>query len=152
MSSDADYGSFLDKANQDTGGAKAAASSKTGATRCVNTDVPASLQKVEKDYTSEVDEAFEPVSLQWEGKSLPTEGEFAKLLDHGDEVSALDHQSWDPRSRYGDVVASAAEAAGGGEVKVYRVGHGRTRVEYYVVALDAKQSRVVGLKAKAVES
>ncbi len=42
--------------------------------------------------------------------------------------------------------------AGGGEVKIFRVQHGKTRAEYYVVSFDSKSSKIVGLKAKAVES
>lgn len=42
--------------------------------------------------------------------------------------------------------------AGSGEVKVFRVHHGRSRAEYYVVSLDEKGRRVVGLKAVAVET
>ena len=42
--------------------------------------------------------------------------------------------------------------AGDGKVKVFRVEHGSTRSEYYVVSVDEKEGRVVGLKALSVES
>lgn len=49
--------------------------------------------------------------------------------------------------------AVRAAAAGGEEdVKVYRVETGSARVEYYVLGLDVKGRRVVGLRARAVES
>ena len=72
MSDDA-YSSFLDKANQDTGASKASNQSKSVSTKAVNTEVPATLQKVEQYYVSEADEPFEPVSLKWGGKNMPNE-------------------------------------------------------------------------------
>lgn len=35
---------------------------------------------------------------------------------------------------------------------IFRVEHGSTRAEYYVISLDKKGGRIVGLKAMAVES
>lgn len=72
MSDDA-YSSFLDQANQDTGASKASTKSKTAATKAVDSDVPVTLQKVDQYYTSESDEPFEPVSLKWSGKNMPSE-------------------------------------------------------------------------------
>jgi hypothetical protein len=72
MSDDA-YSSFLDKANQDTGASKASTQSKSASTKAVDTEVPATLQKVEQYYVSEADEPFEPVSLKWDGKNMPSE-------------------------------------------------------------------------------
>ena len=71
--SDEAYSSFLDQANQDTGASKASTKSKSAATKVVDTDVPATLQKVDQYYTSESDEPFEPVSLVWSGKNMPSE-------------------------------------------------------------------------------
>ena len=42
--------------------------------------------------------------------------------------------------------------AGDGTAWIFRVELGRTRVEYYIVTNDKKSKRVVGLKAKSVES
>jgi arginine/ornithine N-succinyltransferase beta subunit len=42
--------------------------------------------------------------------------------------------------------------AGSGDVKVFRVEIDKTRAEYYVVTVDEKEGRVVGLKALSVES
>ena len=72
MSDDA-YSSFLDKANQDTGASKASMQSKTASTKAVDTEVPVTLQGVEQYYVSEADEPFEPVSLKWGGKNMPSE-------------------------------------------------------------------------------
>lgn len=72
MSDDA-YSSFLDQANQDTGASKESTKSKLAATKAVDTDVPVTLQKVDQYYTSESDEPFEPVSLKWSGKNMPSE-------------------------------------------------------------------------------
>ena len=72
MSDDA-YSSFLDKASQDTGASKASTQSKTASTKAVDTEVPATLQGVEQYYVSEADEPFEPVSLKWEGRNMPSE-------------------------------------------------------------------------------
>jgi hypothetical protein len=47
MSSDADYASFLDKANQDTGSTKVSAKSKSVGTKSVNTEVPKALEEIE---------------------------------------------------------------------------------------------------------
>lgn len=49
-------------------------------------------------------------------------------------------------------MVEAVKKVGSGEVKVFRVQHGGTRAEYYVVSLDEKAGRVVGLKALSVES
>lgn len=71
MSSDADYASFLDKANQDTGAAEAkSASTKSYGTKSVNTSVPKVLQQIEEYYTSDADEPFEPVALKYDGSSV----------------------------------------------------------------------------------
>lgn len=73
MASDEDYSSFLEKANQDTGATKTSSQSGSAVTKAVDTDVPATLQKVEAYYVSDADEPFEPVSLKWKGKDLPSE-------------------------------------------------------------------------------
>jgi hypothetical protein len=72
MSSDADYASFLDKANQDTGSAQQQSSSgkKSYGTKSVDTAVPQALEKVEEYYVSDADEPFEPVSLKFDGSSV----------------------------------------------------------------------------------
>lgn len=77
--------------------------------------------------------------------------QFADLIGHGSEVSTLSSKEFDPRSQYKDVL-QAVEKAGDGKSRIYRMSHGKTRVEYYVVGLDKDNKRLVGLKAKAVET
>ena len=72
MASDEAYTSFLEKANQDTGANKTSSQSGSAVTKAVDTDVPATLQKVEAYYISDADEPFEPVSLKWKGNDLPS--------------------------------------------------------------------------------
>jgi hypothetical protein len=73
MSSDADYASFLDKANQDTGAAQQQSSSsakKSYGTKSVDTAVPKALEQVEEYYVSDADEPFEPVALAYNGSAI----------------------------------------------------------------------------------
>lgn len=44
------------------------------------------------------------------------------------------------------------DAGEGGEVRVYRVETGGARVEYFVLGLEKEGGRVVGVRARAVES
>jgi hypothetical protein len=72
MSSDADYASFLDKANQDTGAAEQQSTSnkKSYGTKSVDTAVPKVLEQVEEYFVSDADEPFEPVALKYDGSSI----------------------------------------------------------------------------------
>ncbi|KAI9799233.1 MAG: hypothetical protein M1833_004111 [Piccolia ochrophora] len=151
MSSDDAYASFLDKANQDTSSGKATAASSAAATNAINTDVPSALQKVDQYYTSEADEPFEPVSLQWNEPSLPDEEKFKDLVSHKSDVTLVDVKDFDAHGQYSDVI-KAVKAAASKDIRIYKLHHGKTRAEYYIVALDEKGSRIVGLKAKAVET
>ena len=154
MSDDASYASFLDKANQDssTASSKSQPSSSKYTTKSVTASVPSSLQNISATYVSDTDSSFEPVSLGWKEDTLPNEKQLAELIGHNaGEVEEVERKNFDPRGQYKDVVGKVEEA-GNGDVKVFRVGHGKTRAEYYVVSLDKKGDRVVGLKAQAVES
>ncbi|KAL5116051.1 hypothetical protein ACEQ8H_006063 [Pleosporales sp. CAS-2024a] len=150
MSSDADYASFLDKANQDTGSAQQQSSSskKSYGTKSVDTAVPQALEKVEEYYVSDADEPFEPVALKYAGKSLSAE-DVKQLLGGDKEVEEVKGTGF--QSQYKKVV-EAVKAAGNGEVKVFRVQMDGTRAEIYVAGLDEKEGRMVGLKALSVES
>lgn len=77
--------------------------------------------------------------------------EFKDLIGHTDEVSTLGTEEFDPKGQYKEVLA-AVEKAGDGMVRIFRAHHGKTRAEYYVVAFDKEGERIVGMKAKAVES
>lgn len=78
-------------------------------------------------------------------------GEFRELIGHKSNVSTLSLDEFDPRGNYKDIF-EAVENSAGGKSSVYRVEHGRTRAEYYIIGIDKKDKRIVGLKAKAVES
>lgn len=49
-------------------------------------------------------------------------------------------------------VSEASIDPSGVEVKVFRIEVGSSRVEYWVVALDMGEGRIVGFRAKAVET
>jgi hypothetical protein len=66
--SDADYEAFLNKANSGTGDdADAEVTATSYGTKSVNTQVPQVLEGVQEYYTSEADEPFEPVALNFDG-------------------------------------------------------------------------------------
>lgn len=44
------------------------------------------------------------------------------------------------------------EKAGDGKTRIYRVETGKARAEYFVVGFDKEGGRIVGLKARSVES
>ncbi|CAL5869755.1 uncharacterized protein PFLUO_LOCUS3985 [Penicillium psychrofluorescens] len=171
MSSDDAYTSFLDKANADLDAGRASQpSSATTSTQTVHTSlkVPAPLKSVDAYYVSETDEPFEPVALKWDGAAKgtwPSAGQLSSLIspdaDLSKAISTLSPSSFDPKKKYASVLdavrAAAVEKAEGEDqskvdVKVYRVELDSTRVEYWVLALHAPESRLVGLRAKAVES
>ena len=77
--------------------------------------------------------------------------EFAALINHKGSVSTLTTKEFDPKGQYGDVV-KAVEKAGNGKVKVFRIEEGRSRVQYWVLGWDKSEGKVVGLRARAVES
>lgn len=77
--------------------------------------------------------------------------EFGELIGHKGEVSTVNTKEFDPKGDYKEVL-QAVEKAGDGKTRIYRLETGKSRTEYYVVGFDGKAGRVVGLKAKAVES
>jgi hypothetical protein len=60
-------------------------------------------------------------------------------------------QEFDPQGRYKEVL-QAVEKAGDGTARIFRVETGRARAEIYVVGFDEKGGRIVGLRARSVES
>jgi hypothetical protein len=150
MSSDQDYANFLDKANQDTGASTAStqSTSKVG-TKAVDTEVPSALEGVEEYYVSEADEPFEPVSLKWSEDGLPSADSFSSLI--GKDATDLTQKDFDPRGQYEKVV-DAVKKAGSSDLGFFRVALGGSRAEYFVVSVDKKAKRLVGLKAISIES
>ncbi|KAE8371627.1 hypothetical protein BDV26DRAFT_286622 [Aspergillus bertholletiae] len=170
MSDDA-YMDFLNKANADLNAARAEQLQDPSTVRTETVDmgvrVPAPLTSVDAYYISETDEPFEPVALRWEGASsgiFPDPSHLSSLIspsaDLSSSITTLSPSAFDPRNQYPSALravrAAAAESSGGDEsgvdVKIYRVEVGPSRVEYYILAVDVKQSLVVGLRTKAVET
>lgn len=77
--------------------------------------------------------------------------EFGELVGVKSEVSTLIAKEFDPKGQYKEVL-QAVEKAGDGSARIFRVETGKARAEYYVVGFDEKGGRVVGLRAKSVES
>ncbi|KAF7168933.1 hypothetical protein CNMCM5623_001827 [Aspergillus felis] len=176
MSSDDAYMSFLDKANADLNNARAQQTQQSSGVRTETVDVgvqiPAPLRSVDAYYVSETDEPFEPVTLRWEGANKgtwPGPAEFSRLIspdaDLSSSIETLTPSTFDPKNQYSAALravrAAVAQAFGGGEpgidesdveVKVYRVEVGKSRVQYYILGLDAEGGTIVGLRAKAIES
>jgi len=169
MSSDADYAAFLDRANHDRGACAEGMDTwkKSVGTKRVNTGVPKALEQVEEYYTSEADEPFEPVALRFDNGPRVSAGEsrmgvtrsqqtndayidaMKELLGGEPEVEQVQRERFE--TQYPKVV-EAVKKAGKGEVTVFRARLDATRTEYYVVAVDVEQRRLVGLKALSVES
>jgi predicted aspartyl protease len=72
-----------------------------------------------------------------------------KLLGGDKDVEEVKQKSFE--TQYKKVI-DAVKQAGNGDVKVFKVEIDGTRAEYYVVTVDEKERRVVGLKALSVES
>ncbi|CAJ0551717.1 Ff.00g056960.m01.CDS01 [Fusarium sp. VM40] len=157
MSNDDDYMSFLNKANQDTGAGASTQEKTAFKAKDHGVEVPKAIAEVCKNavYTSDADEPFEEVSLKWQGSNgLPSETEFAKLINHSSPDSAdidiLDPLTWDSDGKYTDVIDAVREASQGNDVRVYQVSRDKTRTEYWVVShFDGK---LIGAKALSVES
>ena len=66
-------------------------------------------------------------------------------------MSTIRTKEFDPKGDYKEVL-QAVEKAGDGKARIYRLETGKSRAEYYVVGFDEKGGKIVGLKAKAVES
>ncbi|CAG7556647.1 unnamed protein product [Fusarium equiseti] len=157
MSNDDDYMAFLNKANQDTGASASTQEKAVFKAKDAGVEVPKAISNVCKKavYTSDADEPFEEVSLKWQGKNgLPTETEFAELINHSSPSSAdiqiLDPLSWDSHGKYIDVIEAVREASQGNDVRVYQVSRDSTRTEYWVVS--HADGKLIGAKALSIES
>ncbi|KAF2229169.1 hypothetical protein EV356DRAFT_456396 [Viridothelium virens] len=155
MSDDTSYISFLEKANADancTPTDSPTENRRRYTTNSITASVPASLYGLPQTYVSDTDSPFEPVSLLWgPQKSLPNSEQLAELIGHKGEVEPVEESDFDPRGQYNDVLEKV-KAAGDGKVAVFRVAHGGPRAEYYVVSMEGKKDRVVGVKTVAIES
>ena len=81
---------------------------------------------------------------------------FAALIDHPTPLSAgittMKVEEWNKTGEYTKIADAVKEAAGGEEPKVYVVPRTKVKTEYWVVALDKKEKRLVGVKTLGVES
>lgn len=165
MSSDSSYLSFLNKANEDPkSGTTPSSSSKQSTSEhkskldpTTQSSFPESLQSIPDSltYTSDTDSAFEPILLNYASTSLPSVDEFKKALEadrsagKDSSVEELKLKDFDPRDQYTEIV-DRVKRAGSGDVKVFRVEVGATRVEYYIVTTGDRS--LVGVVTRAVES
>lgn len=74
---------------------------------------------------------------------------FKKLVGHDSEAEELSTKDFDPKGQYKSVT-SAVEKEVDGKVHVFRIETGGARAEYWIVGVQ--KSKVVGVRAKAVES
>jgi hypothetical protein len=97
--------------------------------------------------------------------SPPPLAELATLISESNDLSrsieSLPVTSFDPKDQYPEVLGAVRAAAAENnpdatqeavELKVYRIEITTTRIEYWILALHAPEKKIVGLRAKAVES
>jgi len=79
---------------------------------------------------------------------------FAKLVGHPTpqeaEVSILDIGEWDVQGQYKEIVDATRAVTKGSDVRVYRIGRGGSRIEYWVVGVEG--GKLLGARALAIES
>lgn len=156
MADDQSYNTFLTKANQDPSAnssqhqSTSQAKSKFDPTTPQTSAVPSALQNLDTTYTSDADEPFEPVVLDYASHELPDAAQFASCVkkDEG-MVEALEEGDFDPQGQYKEILSKVKDA-GNGKVRCFRVEVSKTRAEYYVVSVGER--KLVGVRAKAVES
>lgn len=66
------------------------------------------------------------------------------------DIEILDTKTWDPRGAYHDLVEIVRDVCGGTDIKVFKVAHGGSRVEYWLVG--SKDGKLLGVKALSIES
>lgn len=80
------------------------------------------------------------------------------MIQHWDpknaEIEIQDPVDWDRNGQYKGLVDAVREAGQGNDVRVYRVGKGGVKAEYWLVTTEGKGkgAKLVGVKALAVES
>lgn len=156
MADDASYNTFLTKVNQDPsanssyGQSTSGAKSKFDPTTPQTSTVPPALQNLDATYTSDADEPFESIVLDYAGHELPDATQFARcVMKDENKVEVLEEGDFDLQGDYTEILAKVREA-GNGEARCFRVGVSKTRAEYYVVSVGER--KLVGVRARAVES
>jgi hypothetical protein len=74
----------------------------------------------------------------------------SKLI--GKDVLKISQKDFDPRGQYKTVIDAVKQEVGDGDLGYFQVDLDKTRSEYFVVGVDVKHGRIVGLKALSVES
>lgn len=106
-------------------------------------------------YTYLLDVVYWDRKLMWNGITAALSNLVSPDADLSNSIETLTFSTFDPRNQYSGVVRAVRAAVGdeeGAAVKVYRVEVARSRVEYFVLALDGTEGLVVGLRAKAIET
>ena len=82
--SDSDYAAFLETKSGDSSMSTQHKSGKDSGftSSSINTEVPPSLQNIEATYTSEADEAFEPVALSLGDHKISKKIDLGMLSSH----------------------------------------------------------------------
>ena len=155
MATDEAYTSFLERANQNTGGTKPSSTTKPSSRYTLSSEeTPVSLRNISTTFTSETDEPFEPVFLECTQETIDavTEQEF-HTLHGGGGCEELTMKEFDPRGKYKEVISRVEECVRGHKVKIFSVASG-TRVEYWILGVrkEAEGSGLIGVMARAVES
>lgn len=81
---------------------------------------------------------------------------FAALINHPTPLSAnitiMSVEDWNKTGEYTEVIDAVELAAHGEKALVYVVPRTEVKTEYWVVAIEKKEKRLVGVKALGVES
>lgn len=92
--------------------------------------------------------------MRWEARACYETnghvGDLKKLLGGEVDVEQVAQERFE--EQYKKVMDAVKQAGKGEEARVFRVTVDETRAEYYVVAVDVEQGKLVGLKALSVES
>ena len=84
--------------------------------------------------------------------------QFSSLIspdtDLSSSIESLDPGSFDPQNQYAAALDAVRDASGdkSAELKIFRVEITSTKIEYWILAFAKPEGRLVGLRAKAVES
>jgi hypothetical protein len=69
----------------------------------------------------------------------------------GKDASSISQKDFDPQGQYKKVI-DAVKKAGGKDIGFFSVEVDGTRTEYFIISVDTKGKKVVGLKAVSIQS
>lgn len=90
--------------------------------------------------------------------SLISPSSTSSPTDLSNSITILSPSSFDPRNQYSNVFRAVRDAVthdqtgADVEVRVYRVEISHSEVEYWVLGLDEGEGRIVGMRARGVET